>query len=397
MRDTSLQQEHHRKMLSRVVEYPDVSSMPSVVQDQLAKLRRDMFNVVVLYYGGTIGMHQDESGNLVPTDSAEQLLEPLIVKGLNRKVNVVWFRVYPKTIDSTNGRFPHWVTIGNAIRTLYDLADGFVIVGGTDTMAHVAASMNFMFPNIGKPIILTGSQLPMFMLGDDATRNLYFALATACSDISGAHLAFADKLMHGLHVFKVQDRRFEAFGCETRYQIGHFDGEVQLYSSAPRRSAFITQQRLDFHPEFREGIKVVHLSPATPSGCLLYDGRDPMASVLLLITFGAGNVRNEEMYESETTHCQVIATLREEGVPVVLGSPMMDGKVHNSPYATGSEPVSSEVGAIPAGDTTGPTLEVKCMRCLALACSEDGQLDMARFRQLMFQDHVGELGIKMSD
>lgn len=379
----------HAKQLAHVVPYAAPTDLPDGVQEQLAHLRRDAPNVAVLYYGGTLGAHQDADGNLVPTDNADELLKPLKLKGLDREVNALWCQVYPKAIDSTNGRWVHWVTIGNAIRLLYDVVDGFVIAGGTDTMAHMMAALNFMFSNIGKPIIGTGAQLPMFRQGDDATRNLYFAISASVSDISGAHLSFADVLRHGLHLFKVADRKFEAFDSPQRYVLGHYDGEVHIYENAPRRNPFVTQARLDFQPDFREGVKVIRISPATASESILHDAADPTCVALLLITFGAGNVRDEAIYEGEKTHVEAIGELSMKGFPVILGSPMMDGVV-DSPYRAGAKAI--EAGGISGGDTCGAALEVKAMRALALAWNTDeDRLDPARFRAEMYRNHVGEL------
>lgn len=384
--------EHYKRQFDRVLNYLNFDSLPDAVKEQLSNLKAGMHKVCVLYYGGTIGMVRDAQNRLVPTNDINALLKPLYVKGLDKEVQVVWFQVYPgKAIDSTNGRWFHWVTIGNAIRLLYDLFDGFVVVGGTDTMAHMIASMNYMFPNVGKPIIATGAQLPIWELGDDATRNLYFSIAAALSDLSGGHLAFADILIHGLHAFKTKDRGFAAFSCPSRYQIGEFNGTVDLFDSAPSRRDFVNQKRLDFVPRFREGIDVMEISPASPSNSILHTGTNDYASSLLIITFGAGNVRNEPSYEGEMTHVDAIRILNSQGFPVILGSPMADGKV-DSPYAPGVEALSKEVGGISGGDTCGPSLHVKAMKCFDLAWNADAQeLDPVIFRREMQRNHVGEL------
>src|SRR3989338_6038677 len=120
--------EHYKRQLDRVINYLNFDSLPDAVKDQLARLKTGMHRVCVLYYGGTIGMVRDAQNRLVPTNDINALLQPLYIKGLNKEVQVVWFQVYPgKAIDSTNGRWFHWVTIGNAIRLLYDLFDGFVV------------------------------------------------------------------------------------------------------------------------------------------------------------------------------------------------------------------------------------------------------------------------------
>ncbi|MFH1767239.1 MAG: asparaginase domain-containing protein [Patescibacteria group bacterium] len=391
------QNKRHRAQLEVVLSYAQLTDLPESTKDQLAAVRKDKPIIVALYYGGTLGMIQDDRGRLIPSDDAERLLQPLKIKGIDKKVQVVWMPVYERAIDSTNGRWVHWASIGNAIRLLYDLVDGFIVCGGTDTMAHLMAALNFMFPNIGKPIIGAGAQLPMVELGDDATSNIYFSISCAASDLSGAHLAFGDELMHGLFVHKVQDRRFHAFSCPDQHRIGHFDGSVHLYHQAPRRNPLVIGERLQFRPHFQEGIKVVRISPATPSESILYDADDPTCSALLLITFGAGNTRDEGIVDGEMTHVECLRQLYDRKYPVVLGSPMMDGEV-NSPYKAGMLSVSTEEGgggAISAGNTTGPALEVKCMVALAGAWDEaSGKLDFDKFRELMTENMIGELSTR---
>ncbi|MDD2786163.1 MAG: asparaginase domain-containing protein [Patescibacteria group bacterium] len=393
------QSERYKKQADAVVPYAAMDELPSQVLDQIARLRRNLPVVFILYYGGTIGMTKLKAAfdKMVygPTDDAEKLLEPLTVKGLKDKIQVVWVPVYKKAIDSTNGRWVHWVSIGNAIKLLYDLATGFVVCGGTDTMAHLAAAMRFMFPNIGKPIVATGAQIPMIELGDDATNNLYFAITAAASDISGSFLMFGDELMDGGHVHKVKDKRRKAFACPDQFLFGHYDDELRIYSHAPRRNPIITSARLQFQPHFREGVKVVRISPATPSESILHDATDPTCSAMLLITFGAGNVRDEGVIEDEQSHIDCLWQLHQRRYPVVLGSPMMDGVV-DSPYLSGAKAVSKNEGdgnAISAGCTTGAALEVKCMVALAKAWDDNKDaLDYDKFRAAMEQNHVGELG-----
>ena len=386
----------HRRQLAKALPYARLEELPPRVQDQLCHLSSSVPNVLVMYYGGTLAMKPDSSGHEIPTDDAKEILDPLRAKGLDEEMNVVWFQVTDHAIDSTNGRWPHWVTLGNAIRLTHDLFYGFGIVGGTDTKSYLLAALRYMFPNIGKPIICTGSQRSIFKQGDDATRNLYFALKAAVSDLSGAHLAFADVLRHGGHAFKIKDRAFAAFDCPPEKILGTFDGEVRLHPSAPRRNPLVTQARLEFQPQFREGVKIIPISPATPSESIIYDAQDPLCDALLLLTFGAGNVRNEGILDDEQTHVEILRMLHERRYPAVLGSPMMDGAV-DSPYKAGADAVDPNQGAaISGGDTTGSSLQVKMMRCLELAWDEaSDSLDYDRFRREMQRNHVGELTINL--
>lgn len=395
------QSERHEAQAAAVMPFANMTDLPEAVLDQIARLSPHLPVVFVLYYGGTIGMTRtkarfEEATRIVyaPADDAEKLLEPLAIKGLKDNVQVVWVPVYSKAIDSTNGRWVHWVSIGNMIKLLYDKATGFVVCGGTDTMAHMIAAMRFMFPNVGKPIVATGAQVPMVELGDDGTNNLYFAITAAASNLSGPFLMFGDKLMDGMRVHKVQDRRRDAFACPTQYVLGHYDSELRIYPHAPRRNPIITSARLIYRPHFREGVKIVKISPATPSESILHDASDPSCNTMLLITFGAGNVRDEDVVAEIPSHVDCLWQLYQRRYPVVLGSPMMDGVV-DSHYEAGTKAVSREEGkgnAISAGSTTGPLLEVKCMVALAEAWDDaQNALNYDKFRASMERDHVGEL------
>ncbi|MFA4937081.1 MAG: asparaginase domain-containing protein [Patescibacteria group bacterium] len=398
MNNTYSKNERHQKQAAAVIPYSSTEELPSQVLDHIAQLKKNVPVVFILYYGGTIGMvrlKEDFNKKVYgPTDDAERLLEPLSVKGLANQVQVVWVPVYSKAIDSTNGRWVHWVSIGNAIRLLHDFATGFVVCGGTDTMAHMLAATRFMFPNIGKPIVGTGAQIPMVELGDDATNNLYFAITAAASDLSGPLLMFNDELMDGSKIHKVKDKRRQAFSCPEKDQVGHYDDHLVLYPRAPRRNPIATSSRLIYQPHFREGIKVVKISPATPSESILHDADDPTCSAMLMITYGAGNVRDEGIIEAERTHINCLWELYQRHYPVVLGSPMMDGSV-DSPYLSGAKAVSVKEGdgnAISGSSTTGALLEVKCMAALAYSWDEKVEgPDYDKFRLFMERNQVGEL------
>ncbi|MFA7309650.1 MAG: asparaginase domain-containing protein [Candidatus Paceibacterota bacterium] len=403
--------EHNTKIAGAVLPWISLEELSDKAKDQLAQPRkRGVKRIACLYYGGTAFMHYvpvlkdgkpvfDSKGQpkreLVPTDDPTVMLKPLYDKALLDKVEIVWVRATSDAIDSVNGRWAHWVSIGNCSKLLYDHVDGFVVIGGTDTMAFLMAAIWFMFPNFGKPLIGCGAQVTIEDLGDDATRNFYFAILAACADISGAHLAFNQDLMHGLHVFKVRAQGFDAFTSPTRFIIGGYDGELRLNGNEPKRNGLVTGKRLIYRPYFLEGIKVVELTPATPSKSIIYDSMDSDCFALLLRTFGAGNVRNKGIYASELTQVEAIQKVHQRGYPVILGSPMMDGRVE-SPYATGAA-VSPEIGGISGGDTCGPTLHVKAMVCGYHAWDHNNdRLDYDKFRRLMYEDHVGELTMSMA-
>lgn len=397
-------EESHQRESAAVKYFDDDSNLSDSLKAQLAHLSSNIPNIAVLYYGGTLGMRPDAEGHLEATDDVDALLEPLILKGVDKGVKVIWFRVTERAIDSTNARWPHWVSIGNAIRRLYSDFDdkpgginGFVVAGGTDTMAHLTAALKYMMPNIGRPVIATGAQSPIFEPGTDAENNIYFSLEAATEDLSGVHQAFSNILRDGLHIHKVRDRNFMAFDCPAGYQIGEFNSEgVTLFDNAPRRNRFVTGTELEFYPNFRDGLKKISISPGARAASILHDALDPTTQALLIITYGAGNVRNEGLYPEEISHIEALTTLRRAEYPVVLGSSMMDGLVE-SKYVSGAKAVEVlEKGgaeAISARNVTGASLEIKMMRCLSLAY-RNGEFDYYIFREEMEKNHVGELATR---
>lgn len=141
-------------------------------------------------------------------------------------------------------------------------------------MAHLMAALHFILPNVGKPIIGVGSQVPMSSPGEDTTRNLYFALVAATANLSGAHLAFNNRIMHGLHIWKIRGNDFEAFDGPARFTLGELNGSgIELFDRVPARNNSIRSTNLDLNDAFREGVKVVHVSPGTPPKSLLHDAR----------------------------------------------------------------------------------------------------------------------------
>lgn len=386
----------HAKQAHKVIAYSERGHLLERLKGGRGGGKTHLPKIAVLLCGGTIWMDSDYG---LRRDEGEHILKPLRRQGLDKVVSAQVFTAFPTPFDSANARWPHWVTVGHLVRRLYDEFDGFVVCFGTDTMAHLMAALHFILPNAGKPIIGVGSQVPMKRLGEDATRNLYFALMAACSNLRGAHLAFDHRVMHGLHLWKTKGKGFDAFDCPPRFVLGEFNGKgVELYDRVPARHPAINASMLSFNKDFREGVKVVHVSPGTPAESLLHDASDPLTHAILLVGLGAGNVRDTPLYPGEITHVDAIRRLHKQRFPVVIGNAMLD-EPDETPYAAGKSALSRHVGGIPGGGATEVTLEVKMMYCLSQAWQPPHQcggeirecLHYHNFTNLMCQDQVGEL------
>lgn len=140
-------------------------------------------SILIIYTGGTIGMQTDEAtGALVPFDFSGIYEEFPSLRRLNVDIEV---HTMPKLIDSSNVRPDDWSDMAAVIRDNYDRYDGFVILHGTDTMSYSASALSFMLENLAKPVVFTGSQIPIGVLRTDGRENLITAIEIAGAKIDG--------------------------------------------------------------------------------------------------------------------------------------------------------------------------------------------------------------------
>ncbi|MFD1166930.1 asparaginase [Sphingobacterium daejeonense] len=174
-----------------------------------------MHNIFIIYTGGTIGMVQDsETGTFIPFDF--ELIEKNLpdLSRLNYKLTV---HSFDPIIDSSNMRPSIWLEMAKIIRDNYELYDGFVILHGSDTMAFSASMLSFLLEGLQKPIIFSGSQLPIGEIRTDARENLMTALEIASAKRDGISIIqevcilFDNKLFRGNRSFKYNSDKFEAF------------------------------------------------------------------------------------------------------------------------------------------------------------------------------------------
>ena len=171
--------------------------------------------ILLLYTGGTIGMIENPlESSLKPFNFDQITSEVPELNKLNCTIEAIAFE---KPIDSSNMNFETWTQIGDEIFKNYDCFDGFVILHGTDTMSYTASALSLMFQNLTKPIILTGSQLPLGQVRTDGKENLITAIEIASkkqnklSVINEVAVYFENKLFRGNRTTKVSSDHFDAF------------------------------------------------------------------------------------------------------------------------------------------------------------------------------------------
>jgi L-asparaginase len=156
--------------------------------------------------GGTIASLEGENG-LVPKMEAEDLLSYL--PGLERYCQIDTKALM--NIDSTNIQPEYWVEMARAIYEHYHEYDGFVITHGTDTLAYTSAALSYMLQDLSKPVVITGSQIPISFKKTDAKRNISDAIRFACEEIGGVYVVFDGRVIQGTRAIKLRTKSYDAF------------------------------------------------------------------------------------------------------------------------------------------------------------------------------------------
>lgn len=168
-----------------------------------------MKKILLIQTGGTIAMNAKGAGvELDPERWSKVLYEE--IPELNEIAEIITFPLFFE--DSSDLNSWHWVKLASCIDEKYDEFDGFVILHGTDTMAYSASALSFGLKNLGKPVIFTGSQLPMSTIRSDARRNLVNAIELATMDFKEVGICFNDALYRGNRATKLSIGDFDAFG-----------------------------------------------------------------------------------------------------------------------------------------------------------------------------------------
>ena len=334
-------------------------------------------NILILYAGGTIGMWEDPAtGTLIPLD----------LKDLNKYLpeilglNVSYEGISLKTpIDSAELTPIVWTELVEIIETNYASFDGFVILHGTDTMAYTASALSFMIQGLNKPIILTGSQLPLGRLRTDGRENFITAIEIASTRknneplVQEVAICFGERLMRGNRSWKANTEIFDAFDSPNYGNLANIGTHIIFNEQLLFRS----KKTLKFSKEMTEGVGVLKLYPGILPSSIAYALARPNMKVCIIESFGAGNIpRNEEFLN-------VFKEAIGRGVSIINISQCRRGSVDERLYKTGK--AFAEVGAIFANDLTFEAAITKSMYLLAQGFSGEN------FRQALIENIAGEL------
>lgn len=299
-------------------------------------------NVCILYTGGTIGMkptpqgYAPEPGYLgrvmasMPDFSSPEMPEYVI-------------REYSPLLDSSNMGPRHWLAIARDIAGLYRDFDGFVVIHGTDTMAYTASALPFMLEGLAKPVVLTGSQIPLCRVRSDGRENLVTALMiVAGTPIPEVCLCFGNRLLRGCRSTKVDAAGFQAFDSPNYPDLGHIGVTIRHHPEhiLPARPA----DGLTVHPLSDARVGALRLFPGISADLVANVLRSPLQG-LVLETYGMGNGPS-----NDTELMAVLAEACARGVVIVNCTQCLRGTVDQGGYEAGS--ALARAGVVSGADMT---------------------------------------------
>lgn len=301
--------------------------------------------------GGTIA--SSDSGNgLMPSLEAEGLAAA--VPELAELCDMDFVQLMQ--LDSSNLTPRHWQEIAGAVADRRGDYDGFVISHGTDTMAYTAAALYYMLENIDKPVVLTGSQLPMGAPGTDAVRNLLTAFYAAVSGRAGVFLAFDGHILPGNSAKKMCSKNFHGFYSINQPEAGEFDFEVcKIKWSQPENKP---AGDFKLHLQLDDRVMVFKLLPGTNPE-LLRLVVDAGYRGIIIESFGAGGVPTDE---SPLSLLPMLDYAIKKGVTLVCTTQCIHDGVHLETYEVGVRALQR--GVISGGCNTVEALAVRLMLAL---------------------------------
>lgn len=337
-----------------------------------------MPHVYVLYTGGTIGCHGQPLAPMPGPDFAalvDQMpgLAGQRVQGYETlRYSIRWL---DQILDSSNMTPADWVMIAQHILAVYQEYDGFVVLHGTDTMSWTSSALSFLLRGLSKPVVLTGSQVPLAFPLTDALRNLTSAIVIAGTQpIPEVCLCFDALLLRGNRAVKVNASQFAAFASPNYPPLGTLGIEIAVDWShvrpppppaislaAPHNQAVLRAQLARLGQELgRFSVISLVLFPGMHASMLqaIFQHTRPPIRGVVLGAFGEGNApSNPEFLDA------IAAAHHEQGVVVVDGTQVLGGGVNISAYQTGSG--LGKAGAISAYDLTPEACLAKLVYLIA--------------------------------